>query len=253
MAKKKSNIDYLTVVGIAAVGAAGYFIYRYVKKKQDEKKITPEVTPVEPTPEPKTTKKTTSKTVTAGASAAQKTKLQDLLISLYSKYTGNKISDTVYTATEAKGGWGNKSENALKVALSASSGNFAYTTPLDSSNAERYITAVTKVNEDRAKDLKTQQTKQTDKATKIQSAKQIVNLLDAGTHKAKLLVDVTSPALQFDAVKNTYRNLGTTRKFGKGTTFDSGELFARGDGSVLFKSGALRYPINPENLLTFAK
>lgn len=38
MAKKKSNIDYLTIVAIAAVGTAGYFIYRFVKKKQDEKK-----------------------------------------------------------------------------------------------------------------------------------------------------------------------------------------------------------------------
>lgn len=247
MAKKKSNIDYLTIVAIAAVGTAGYFIYRFVKKKQDEKKETPEVTP-EVVPEVKPKNKTTPKVVTVGASAAQKTKIQDLLISLYSKYTGNKISDTVYTATEATGGWGNKSENALKIALSAS-----YTAPLNSSNAESYIKALTKLNEDRAKDLKAQQTKQTDKATKVQSAKQIVNLLNAGTHKAKLLVDVTSPALQFDTVKNTYRPLGSTKKFSKGTTFDSGELFARGDGSVLFKSGATRYPINPDNLLTFAK
>ena len=248
MAKKKSNINYLTIAGIAAVGAAGYFIYRFVKKKQDEKnKPEPEVKP-EVVPEKKTTSKTTSSTYTAGASSTQKTKLQDLLISLYSKYTGNKISDTVFTAAEAKGGWGNKSENALKVALSAS-----YTAPLNSSNADTYINAVTKLNENRAKDLKAQQTKQTDKATKLKSAKEIVSLLDAGTHKARLLVDVTSPALQFDTVKNTYRNLGTTRKFGKGTTFDSGEFTARGDGSLLFKSGLLRYPINPDNLLTYPK
>jgi len=249
MATKKSNIDYYTIAGIAAVGAAGYFIYRYVKKKQDEKKDLPED---KPTPAPdKTTTKTTPKTVTAAASSPDKQKLQELLISLYSKYTGNKISETVYTASEAKGGWGNKSENALKVALSANTGDNAYTTPLDSSNAARYIKAVTATNEARANDLKTQQTKQTDKATKIKSAYDIVKSINTGNYKAKLLVEVTSPALQFDAVKNTYRGLGTTRSFRKGTIFSTGDLVARGDGTVLFKSGLTRYPINPDNLLTY--
>lgn len=248
---KKSNINYLTLAGIAAVGAAGFFVYRYVKKKQDEKK-TPEVTPTpEPTPQPTPKKK--SPTGAAGASSIQKSKLQDLLISLYSKYTGNKISDTKYTASEAAGGWGKISEGALKVALSASSGDSAYTTPLDSSNAERYINALTKVNEIRANELKTQQTKQTDKATKVKSAAEIVKLLDGGSYNAKLLVDVTSPALQFDKVKNTYRNLGSTRNFRKGTIFRAGDFVARGDGTVLYKSGSTRYPINPDNLLTFAK
>ena len=171
---------------------------------------------------------------------------------MYSKYTGNKISDTVFTASEAKGGWGGKSENALKVALSASTGDSAYTTPLDSSNAARYIKAVTAVNADRANQLKTQQTKQTDKATKLATAADIVKKLDTGKYKAKLLVEVTSPALQFDAVKNTYRALSSTKTFRKGTIFTSGELFNRGDGTVLYKSGNIRYPINPDNLLTYS-
>ena len=249
MATKKSNINYLTIAGIAAVGAAGYFIYRYVKKKQDEKKDLPEVKP-NSVPD-KTTTKTTPKTVTAAASSTDKQKLQDLLISLYSKYTGNKISETVYTASEAKGGWGNKSENALKVALSANTGDNAYTTPLDSSNAARYIKALTATNEARANDLKTQQTKQTDKATKMKAASDIVNSLNTGNYAAKLLVDVTSPALQYDTTKGTYRGLGTTRTFKKGTIFFKDELVARGDGTVLFKSGLTRYPINPDNLLTY--
>lgn len=248
--KKKSNIDYFTIAGIAIAGAAGFFVYRYVKKKQGEKKGEEETPTVEPTPEKKTTAKPG---ITAKANSSQIKKIQDLLISLYSKYTGNKISDTVYTASEARGGWGNLSENALKVALSASSGASAYTTPLDSSNAERYITAVTKVNEIRANDLKTQQTKQTDKASQIKSANEIVKALNSGTYNAKLLVDVTSPALQFDAVKNTYRSLGESKKFSKNKVFSSGDLVARGDGSVLIKSGNVRYPINPNNLLTYAR
>lgn len=247
MAKKK-NIDYLPIIGIAVAGAAGFFIYRYVKNKKGTP--TPEPTPEPtPTPTPAPTPKTTPKSV-AAASAAQKKQLQDLLISLFAKYTGNKINDFTYTAVEAKGGWGALSERALQIALSASTGNSAYTETLNANNAARYINAVTKVNEIRAKQLKDQQTKQTDKATQQKTAKEIVRLLEAGGHKAELLVDLTAPAIQFDNVRNTYITLGETRKFSKGTRFTKGDLVERGDGTVLYKSGLKRYPINPNQLLT---
>jgi hypothetical protein len=248
MAKKK--FDYLPILGIAVAGAAGFFIYRYVKNKKTPP--SPEPTP-EPTPEePKSKPKAQPKGVSA-ATSTQKKQLQDLLISLYSKYTDNKIVDTKYTASEAAGGWGRISEGALRLALSASTGENAYTTPLDSSNAARYIKAVTAVNADRANQLKTQQTKQTEKSTQVKSAKEIIKLLDTGNYKAALLVDVTSPAIQFDAVKQTYITLGNTKKFSKGTRFFKGDFVARGDGSLLYKSGLIRYPINPNNLLTSTK
>jgi hypothetical protein len=245
MAKKK--FDYLPILGIAVASAAGFFIYKYVKKKKP-----PTPTP-EPTPdEPKTTPKAQPKGVSA-ATSTQKKQLQDLLVSLYSKYTDNKIIDTRYTASEAAGGWGNKSEGALRLALSASTGNSAYTDALNASNAQRYIDAVTKLNTLRATELKNQQTKQTDKATQLKSAAEIIKLLDTGNYKAALLVDVTSPAIQFDAVKKTYITLGSTRKFSKGTRFFKGDFVARGDGSLLYQSGLVRYPINPNNLLTSVK
>lgn len=245
MAKKNSNIG--TFITVLVVGIAGFWGYNKFIKKTPEPGAEP--TP-EPMPEP--IKPTPGKkTVVSKATAAQIKRLQDVLISLFSKYNGNSINQIKYTASEAAGGWGNKSESALKVALSASTGTSAYTEPLNASNVERYINAVTKVNEIRAKDLKTQQTKQTDSAQRKKTAAEIVKLLTTGNYKAKLLVDVNAPALQFDSVKNTYRSLDSTRKFSKGETFGKSDLTDRGDGTVLFVSGLKRYPINPDNLLTY--
>ncbi len=241
MASKK-KINILPIIGIAAVAGAGFFVYQYIQKKKN--KPTPEPTP-EPAPTPTPKKPTRSTQTTSKASLADRNKLQELLISLYSKYSGNKINDVVYTSKEAAGGWGAKSESALSNVVAS------YALPLSASNAQTYIDAVTKLNVDRAAAVKAQATKQTDLATRKATAADIVKKLDSGSYRAKLLTTVTAPALQYDAVKNTYRGLNSNKTFSAGKVFSKGDLKERGDGTVLIVQGLTRYPINVDNLLTY--
>jgi len=232
MAKQTNYITYLLIIG---GGYAAYYLYR---QSENKKTLVPDVQPL---PDSDQSKKTTPQK----QQPVQSKVLQDLLISLYSKYNNSTINNIKYTASEAAGGWGKLSESALKNVVPN------YTTPLSLNNVNTYVNSVTALNSKRAEELKSQSTKKNDSSQLQKTASEIVKLLSTGNYKSKLLVDINSPALQYDPVFKKYRTLNESKKFSKGNVFEKGELVSRDDGTLLIVSGLKRYPINPNNLLTY--
>lgn len=234
--KKNNTIFYL--IGAAIVGVAGFFVYKKYQADKNTEIPTPDQTPTPtPTPENKT------KTSTA-ASAAKISELQNLLIRRFVQL--NRSSE--YTKDDAKGGFGNKSRNALKTLRPQT---YASQGDPNAANIQLYIDSINTDIETAAKESSEQKTKQTSTNDLKKLSKDIVDFVNKGG-KAKIINDFSAIKHQFDAVKKTYIPLNESKKFLKGQIFFyKGQLIDRGNGQILIKDGSFRYPTTPQNFLTY--
>ena len=235
MAKQNNTLYY--ILGAAVVGVVGYFAYNKYKQGKQPETPTPE-----PTPEPQQQKgKTTTKP--ANASAAKIAELQKAMIRRYVQL--NRAD--AFTDSDAKGGWGNKSRNALKYLQPT---NYATKGDPNAGNIDFWITSINKDIETAAKESAALKTKQATTAELKNLSKGIVDYLAKGG-KAKVISKFTAVKHQFDAVKKTYIPLKDTKTFSEGKVFEDGDLVDRQNGQIMIKDGEYRYPTTPQNFLTF--
>lgn len=238
MAKKDNTLYYL--IGAAIVIVGGYFGYNEYKKRKGDEIPTPEPTP---TPEPKKTTPKQTPSKPTNASAAKISELQKSMIRRFVQL--NRANE--YTESDAKGGWGNKSRTALQYLQPQ---NYASKGDPNASNIDFWINSINKDVETAAKESAAMKTKQNTVDQNKKLSKDIVAFVEKGGN-ARVIVAFTSVKHQLDAVKNTYIPLSTTRTFNVGKTFGKGDLFDRGNGQIMIKDGAFRYPTSPQNFLTF--
>jgi hypothetical protein len=98
-----------------------------------------------------------------------------------------------------------------------------------------------------ASDLAAQKTATSSLQQKVEFAKRLETLTN-GSYYAVLLEDVSAPAYAFDSLTNSYRYLGTSKKFYKGSQFRN-NLVSRGNGEILIKDGTTRYAVNPNSFI----
>lgn len=230
MATKKTNKIYY-IIGAAILGVGGFYAYKKFFKK-DEELPTPEPTPI-PAPPQKTTNV---------ASAAKIAEMQNLMIKRFEQL--GRSSE--YNAAAAKGGWGQKSRNAIAILMPTNAKNLGDPT---AANIDVYIKALTADVQTKAAQIKSQETAQktTEENKKLAAA---IFKHSEGGGTVKVLVDFKAPKVIFDKVKNTYIPTTGTMTFIIGDRINKGYLVNRGNGQLLYKVGDARYIINPNYLIS---
>jgi hypothetical protein len=237
MAKKQNPILLLSIFGV--IGYAGYELYKRTRPKAP-------VIPVEPTPGV-TPGLPTPKSTPAKAPSNDINQLQQLMVQWY---RGKTIQNVNYTDAEAKGGWGTKSQLALKTLfpkIYASNGD------ITANNIAMYIKLMKDNLEKRGTEEKLSQTKQAGVTALDKLVKQLVAQNNTGRRALKVLVPFTAVQHKYDRARNSYIALGETKQFRKGATIPPGTTLDRRNGQILLK-GTLSnekdivYPTNPNNL-----
>jgi hypothetical protein len=232
MATKKTNTIYY-IIGAAILGVGGFYAYKKFFKK-DEELPTPEPTP-KPTPAPP--QKTSNV-----ASAAKIAEMQNLMIKRFEQL--GRASE--YNAAAAKGGWGQKSRNAIAILMPTNAKNLGEPT---AANIDVYIKALTADVQTKAAQIKSQETTQKTTSENKKLAAAIFKHSEGGG-TVKVLVDFKAPKVIFDKVKNTYIPSTGTMTFTIGDRISKGSLVDRGNGQLLYKVGDVRYIINPNYLIS---
>lgn len=239
MAKKNP----LIILGLlAGIGYAGYEIYKRTIKK----------TPTTPTPEPGTPTipdvptPGTPKSTPALPTASDVNQLQQLMIQWY---RGKAINNITYTEAEARGGWGTKSQTALRNLYP----KLFDSDKLTAGNVTKYINLMKDNLARRGEAEKNQQTKQASQNELLKLTKQLVNQNVTGRRALKVLVPFTAIEHKFDRARNSYISLGNSKQFVKGQTIDPGMTIDRQNGQILIKGKSSTdknsvYPTNPNNL-----
>lgn len=236
MAKKSNTIYY--VIGAVILGGAGYLFYDNWKKKKDEPTPSPEPPSPGPSPAPKPS---------PGPSPASATKINELQTLMIKRFVQlNRAGE--YDAAAAKGGWGNKSTNALKFLQPA---NFASRGIPNASNIDFWISSIKKDVETAAKQEKDIETKKTSDAQLKKLATDLESHLKAKKgNKIRLLADTTAIKTQFDKARGFYFPLGDTKKFFKGAKYSIDEIINRGNGTLGIKVGDFRYFVPASMFIT---
>lgn len=237
MAKKTNWITYAM---IAAGGGIAYLIYRATKKGKSPN--LPELPPT-PTPTPTPTPVSPPIVKSKKPSFAKATELQKAIIR---RYTQLNRSDEL-PKNFADGDFGDNSNAKLQFLRPETYKNFGAAT---STNVDKWINAINSDIAAAAKQETEQKTKQATKAENIKLAADLVNYTKTGKKRIKLLNDYTAVKQQYDAVRNRYINLGTTKKFFKNSTYGSTQLVDRGDGSIGIMESDFRYFVPASQFIT---
>jgi len=148
-----------------------------------------------------------------------------------------------YLGVSADGKVGPNTNNALKL-------KFPEYSTITQYNVDSIIAKIN-ANVKDASDLSAQQSATVKLQEKVAFAKRLETLTN-GSYYAVLLQDVSAPAYAFDSLTNSYRFLGTYKKFYKGNQF-SNRLVSRGNGEILIKDGTTRYAVDPNNFIVKSK
>ena len=238
MQKKSNTIYYL--IGAVILGAAGFLWYRNMKKK-NEPLEPPKPLPPGPSPAPAPKPGPVGPTPASSAKIAE---LQNLMIKRFVQL--NRAGE--YDAAAAKGGWGNKSTNALKFLQPA---NFASRGIPNASNIDFWISSIKKDVETAAKQEKDIETKKTSDAQLKKLATDLESHLKAKKgNKIRLLADTNAIKTQFDKARGFYFPLGDTKKFFKGAKYSIDEIINRGNGTLGIKVGDFRYFVPASMFIT---
>ncbi len=225
------NKNVLIAVGLAAVGGIAYFASKV--KKQKEQITDAEIK----------AKQDAEAAAKALAEAKAKAKV-DAESLLNKKSFASKVAKIqLYLGVNADGSVGQNTNIALKKKFPA------YST-ITTSNVDQIIEAI-ESDKKSASDLAAQKTA----TATLQQKKALADKLEDYTKSTRtgtkyygeLLADVSAPVYSWDNLTNSYKFLGTYKKFTKGGRYYN--LISRGNGEVFVRFDDYRYAIDPKNFI----